>query len=182
MLALAVLSPAARSSRGDIGTPCFSEPFLLHRWPAWFSETAAARSLPLPPAFLLHLVRSLSPGVSLFYTRTTRRHLERAITVSRELLGLRNWIYWGFYLFFPSGTPSLAKTTLRQCSPGQAQQPRLPSHPRAWWSAFREPGGTALAQPDPSLCCPGASLLKLLSPPGTQNEEERNEIALFLLC
>lgn len=64
------------------------------------SRDRAVRSLPLL-LFLFQLVRSLSPGVSLFYMRIIWRHLERVTTITGVCLGLLNWIYWGG-LFFRS--------------------------------------------------------------------------------
>lgn len=96
--------PSGRQQHGGAGLPCFRKPFLLHREAERFPETHAARSLPLP-LFLFHLVHSVSLGVSLFHTWIIGRHLERVITITRERLGLLNWIYWGVYFFLPSRIP-----------------------------------------------------------------------------
>lgn len=93
---------------GDTGLP-FLSAFPVSKISRAVSRDRAVRSLPLPPAFpvsAFQLVYSLSPGVSLFYMRIIWRHFERVITITRECLGLLNWIYWGF-LFFPSLKDSL---------------------------------------------------------------------------
>lgn len=69
-----------------------------------FSETTAIRSQPLPAAFSASSGAFAVSGCEFILYMGLFEAL-RAITISRERLGLLNWIYWEFYFFLPSRIP-----------------------------------------------------------------------------
>ena len=96
LVALTMLSPAVAGWPWD---PMFSWPFCGSQ--SGFRSQSSTEASPS----CLPLLRVLPVSGCEFILCMDRLGALRAITISRERLGLLSWVYWGFNFFLPSRIP-----------------------------------------------------------------------------